>query len=49
MKDEAGMIAAKERALEVVDEDLLRQEGVNDFTPYAMKPGQPLLPDYFLD
>ncbi|HTS20606.1 MAG TPA: NAD(P)-dependent oxidoreductase [Casimicrobiaceae bacterium] len=32
-----------------VDEDVLAQEGVTDFAPYAVKPGSPLLPDLFLD
>lgn len=32
-----------------IDEDVLAQEGVTDLTPYAVKPGVPLLPDIFLD
>ena len=32
-----------------IDEDVLAQEGVTDLTPYAVKPGAPLLPDIFLD
>jgi citronellol/citronellal dehydrogenase len=32
----------------VVDEDLLRAEGTEDFEQYAVKPGTPLLPDFFL-
>jgi citronellol/citronellal dehydrogenase len=32
-----------------IDEDVLRQEGVTDFTPYAVNPDKPLLPDLFLD
>jgi citronellol/citronellal dehydrogenase len=32
-----------------IDEDVLREAGVTDFSPYAMKPGAPLLPDLFLD
>ena len=32
-----------------LDEDVLRQEGVIDFAAYAVEPGQPLLPDLFLD
>jgi citronellol/citronellal dehydrogenase len=31
-----------------VDEDVLRAEGVEDFSPYAVQPGEPLLPDLFL-
>ena len=33
----------------VVDEPFLRAEGVTDFERYAVEPGQPLLPDFFLD
>ncbi|KAM4635611.1 hydroxysteroid dehydrogenase-like protein 2 [Polymixia lowei] len=33
----------------LIDEALLRQEGVRDFEPYAVEPGHPLLPDFFLD
>jgi citronellol/citronellal dehydrogenase len=33
----------------LLDEDVLREEGVTDFTPYAVDPGCPLLPDLFLD
>ena len=33
----------------LVDEDVLREAGVSDFDPYAVEPGQPLLPDLFLD
>ena len=32
-----------------IDEDVLREDGVGDFTRYAVEPGQPLHPDYFLD
>ncbi|KAM9801013.1 hydroxysteroid dehydrogenase-like protein 2 [Neosynchiropus ocellatus] len=32
-----------------VDEDLLRERGVQDFNQYAVQPGHPLLPDFFLD
>jgi citronellol/citronellal dehydrogenase len=31
-----------------IDEDVLRGIGVEDFEPYAVEPGQPLLPDFFL-
>lgn len=31
-----------------IDEDVLREQGVTDFDPYAVAPGQPLLPDLFL-
>jgi citronellol/citronellal dehydrogenase len=32
-----------------LDEDVLREEGVADFGRYAVKPGEPLMPDFFLD
>jgi citronellol/citronellal dehydrogenase len=32
-----------------VDEELLASEGVTDFARYAVKPGAPLIPDFFLD
>jgi citronellol/citronellal dehydrogenase len=32
-----------------LDEDVLRAEGVTDFTRYAVKPGEPLMRDLFLD
>jgi citronellol/citronellal dehydrogenase len=31
-----------------IDEEVLRAEGVTDFTPYANDPGTPLVADYFL-
>ncbi len=33
----------------LIDEDVLRESGVSDFDAYAVEPGQPLLPDLFLD
>lgn len=33
----------------LIDEEVLRAAGVTDFDPYAVQPGQPLLPDLFLD
>ncbi|XP_066507326.1 hydroxysteroid dehydrogenase-like protein 2 [Hoplias malabaricus] len=33
----------------VIDEDILKKEGIKDFDPYAVVPGHPLLPDFFLD
>ncbi|KAM6230250.1 hydroxysteroid dehydrogenase-like protein 2 [Porphyrio hochstetteri] len=33
----------------IIDEVLLREEGVKDFDVYAIAPGYPLLPDFFLD
>ena len=32
-----------------IDEEVLREEGVADFSGYAVAPGEPLLPDLFLD
>ena len=31
-----------------VDEDVLRKAGVTDFDSYAVTPGGPLTPDFFL-
>uniref|UniRef100_A0A3B3Y207 Hydroxysteroid dehydrogenase-like protein 2 n=1 Tax=Poecilia mexicana TaxID=48701 RepID=A0A3B3Y207_9TELE len=33
----------------LVDEDVLKEHGVKDFDQYAVQPGHPLLPDFFLD
>ncbi|XP_026075133.1 hydroxysteroid dehydrogenase-like protein 2 [Carassius auratus] len=33
----------------VIDEDILKKEGIKDFDVYAVEPGHPLLPDFFLD
>lgn len=33
----------------ILDENILKEEGINDFDVYAVKPGHPLLPDFFLD
>ena len=33
----------------LLDEDVRRDAGVSDFANYAVEPGQPLLPDLFLD
>nr|XP_033799880.1 hydroxysteroid dehydrogenase-like protein 2 [Geotrypetes seraphini] len=33
----------------VTDEQLLKKEGIQDFSAYAVSPGHPLLPDFFLD
>jgi citronellol/citronellal dehydrogenase len=32
-----------------LDEDVLREQGIEDFAGYAVQPGAPLLPDLFLD
>jgi citronellol/citronellal dehydrogenase len=31
-----------------IDEEVLRAEGVTDFSKYAMTPGSPLMPDFFV-
>ncbi|RXG60552.1 Hydroxysteroid dehydrogenase-like protein 2 [Armadillidium vulgare] len=33
----------------VIDDDLLRKEGVTNFDSYAVEPGKDLLPDFFLE
>ncbi|XP_036450251.1 LOW QUALITY PROTEIN: hydroxysteroid dehydrogenase-like protein 2 [Colossoma macropomum] len=33
----------------IIDEDILKKEGIKDFDVYAVEPGHPLLPDFFLD
>jgi len=33
----------------LIDEDVLREAGTTDFAKYAVEPGQPLLPDLFLE
>ncbi|XP_036891614.1 hydroxysteroid dehydrogenase-like protein 2 [Sturnira hondurensis] len=33
----------------VIDENILKEEGIKNFDTYAVKPGHPLLPDFFLD
>lgn len=33
----------------IIDEDILKKEGIKDFDVYAVHPGHPLLPDFFLD
>jgi citronellol/citronellal dehydrogenase len=33
----------------LLDEEVLREAGTTDFDRYAIKPGQPLIPDLFLD
>ncbi|XP_005993564.1 hydroxysteroid dehydrogenase-like protein 2 [Latimeria chalumnae] len=52
MADAAYSILSKPKTYTgnfVIDEELLRQEGVKDFDVYAVAPGHPLLPDFFLD
>ncbi|KAK2823810.1 hypothetical protein Q7C36_020410 [Tachysurus vachellii] len=33
----------------VIDEDILKKEGIKEFDVYAVEPGHQLLPDFFLD
>ncbi|KAF6124791.1 hydroxysteroid dehydrogenase like 2 [Phyllostomus discolor] len=33
----------------IIDENILKEEGIKNFDAYAIKPGHPLLPDFFLD
>ncbi|XP_069867850.1 hydroxysteroid dehydrogenase-like protein 2 isoform X1 [Dipodomys merriami] len=33
----------------VIDENILKEEGIKNFDIYAVTPGHPLLPDFFLD
>ncbi|XP_008574583.1 PREDICTED: hydroxysteroid dehydrogenase-like protein 2, partial [Galeopterus variegatus] len=33
----------------IIDENILKEEGIKNFDVYAVKPGHPLIPDFFLD
>ncbi|KAF1586367.1 UNVERIFIED_CONTAM: Hydroxysteroid dehydrogenase-like protein 2, partial [Eudyptes pachyrhynchus] len=33
----------------IIDENILKEEGIKNFDVYAIAPGHPLLPDFFLD
>ncbi|XP_003505555.1 hydroxysteroid dehydrogenase-like protein 2 [Cricetulus griseus] len=33
----------------IIDENILKEEGINNFDVYAITPGHPLIPDFFLD
>ncbi|XP_043830427.1 hydroxysteroid dehydrogenase-like protein 2 isoform X2 [Dromiciops gliroides] len=33
----------------IIDENLLKEEGIKNFDVYAVKPGHPLIPDFFVD
>nr|XP_019801973.2 hydroxysteroid dehydrogenase-like protein 2 isoform X5 [Tursiops truncatus] len=33
----------------IIDENILKEEGIKNFDVYAVTPGHPLLPDFFLD
>lgn len=51
MADAAYAIACKDKSVSgnfFIDEELLKEEGVEDFEQYAEEPGHPLLPDFFL-
>jgi NAD(P)-dependent dehydrogenase (short-subunit alcohol dehydrogenase family)/putative sterol carrier protein len=51
MADAAYAIACKDKSVSgnfFIDEELLKEEGVQDFDQYAEVPGHPLLPDFFL-
>ncbi len=32
-----------------IDEEVLNKAGITDFAPYAVTPGSPLAPDFFID
>ncbi|KAM9700031.1 hydroxysteroid dehydrogenase-like protein 2 [Menidia menidia] len=52
MADAAYAVLSKTRDYTghfLVDEDVLRAQGIQDFDSYAVQPGHPLLPDFFLD
>ncbi|XP_048476148.1 hydroxysteroid dehydrogenase-like protein 2 [Rhincodon typus] len=52
MADAAYAIFSKPKTFTgnfVIDEELLKEEGIRDFDIYAVDPGHPLLPDFFLD
>ncbi|NP_001279740.1 hydroxysteroid dehydrogenase-like protein 2 [Callorhinchus milii] len=52
MADAAYAIFSKPKTFTgnfVIDEEILKQEGIKDFDVYAVSPGHPLLPDFFLD
>ncbi|XP_008585426.1 PREDICTED: hydroxysteroid dehydrogenase-like protein 2 [Galeopterus variegatus] len=33
----------------IIDENILKEEGIKNFDVYAVKPGHPLIPEFFLD
>lgn len=52
MSDAAYAILGKPRSYTgnfVIDEEILKTEGIKDFDIYAVAPGNALLPDFFLD
>lgn len=51
MADAAYVIACKDKSVSgnfYIDEELLKEDGIEDFEQYAESPGHPLLPDFFL-
>ena len=48
MSDAAWEVFQRPAADFLVDEDFLRTTGVTDFEKYAVTPGAPLVPDFFL-
>lgn len=51
MADAAYAIACKDKSVSgnfYIDEEVLKEEGVEDFEQYAEEPGNTLLPDFFL-
>lgn len=50
MEEAAYEILTSKRTGEfIIDEDLLREKGVTDFSKYDCVPGAPLIPDFFID
>uniref|UniRef100_UPI00398EE567 hydroxysteroid dehydrogenase-like protein 2 isoform X2 n=1 Tax=Pristiophorus japonicus TaxID=55135 RepID=UPI00398EE567 len=52
MADAAYAIFSKSKSFTgnfVIDEEFLKEEGIRNFDAYAVDPGHPLLPDFFLD
>jgi len=43
------ILTSKRTGQFIIDEDLLREKGVTDFTKYECVPGAPLIPDFFVD
>ncbi|XP_067886763.1 hydroxysteroid dehydrogenase-like protein 2 [Heterodontus francisci] len=52
MADAAYAIFCKPKSFTgnfIIDEEFLKEQGIKDFDVYAVDPGHPLLPDFFLD
>jgi len=43
------ILTSKRTGQFIIDEDLLREKGVTDFSKYECVPGAPLIPDFFVD